>query len=80
MKTMLEEFDGDLVDAVVTVSDEDAHDQLMHRTGEFLNMLEHCARFHPSVITGAYLGDVLDDLDHLQIKFSLASPIHPSMQ
>lgn len=80
MKTTLEEFDGDMVDAIATVSDDDAHNQLMRRTGEFLNMLDHCARFHPKVITGEYLGDVLDDLNHLQIQHGLASPIHPSMQ
>lgn len=80
MKTMLEELDGDLLDAVVTVSDEDAHDQLMRRTGEFLNMLEHCARFHPQVVTGNYLGDVWDDLAHLALRFNLPDPIHPACQ
>ena len=58
MKTTLEDFDGEMVDAIATISDQDAHDQLMRRTGEFLNMLDHCARFHPQVITGEYLGDV----------------------
>lgn len=80
MKTMFEEMDGLLVDAIATVSDEDAHAQLMQRTGEFLNMLDHCARFHPRVITGDYLGDVLDDLDCLQAKHDLPAPVHPSMQ
>lgn len=77
MKTTFEEFDGDLVDAIATVSDEDAHDQLMRRTGEFLNMLDHCSRFHPSVVTGEYLGEVLEDLDYLQGKHQLPAPRHP---
>lgn len=80
MKTTFEEMDDLLVDAIATVSDEDAHEQLMRRTGEFLNMLDHCARFHPQVITGDYLGDVLDDLDHLQMKHGMPAPVHPSMQ
>ena len=80
MKTTFEEIDDLLVDAIATVSDEDAHEQLMRRTGEFLNMLDHCARFHPQVITGDYLGDVLDDLDHLQMKHGMPAPVHPSMQ
>lgn len=77
MKTMIEELDGELVDAIATVSDEDAHDQLMRRTGEYLNMLEHCSRFHPKVVTGEYLGEVWEDLDYIQRKHGLPMPQHP---
>ena len=77
MKTMLEELDGELLDAIATVSDEDANDQLMRRTGEFFNMLDHCSRFHPSVVTAEYLGEVIEDLDHLQLKHQLPMPRHP---
>ena len=80
MKTSSETFEGELVDAIATVSDTDAHDQLMVRTGQFLNLLDHVARCHPKVITGDYLGDVLDDLDHLGIKYGLPDPVHPSEQ
>lgn len=77
MKTMFEELDGELVDAIATVSDEDAHDQLMRRTGEFLNMLDHCSRFHHKVVTAEYLGEVLEDLDHIQLRHGLPMPRHP---
>ena len=79
MKT--EEFHGgELVDAILTVDDVDAHEQLMHRTGMFLNMLEHCAQFHRKVLTADYLGEVLDDIDHMQLKFGLPQPKHPALQ
>jgi len=70
----------ELLDAVFTHSEEDAHEQLMHRTGEFLNILDHVARNHPGVITGEYLGDVLDDVDHIALKYGLPEPVHPGMQ
>lgn len=80
MKTTTEQFEGLLVDAIGTTNDADADEQLRQRTGEFFNMLDHVARNHPAVITGEYLGDVFDDLDHLCAKFNLPEPIHPSMQ
>lgn len=79
MKT--EEFhQGELVDAITTVDDADATAQLMHRTGLFLNMVQHCAHFHRSVLTAEYLGNVLEDLDYLQLKFGLPQPTHPALQ
>ena len=80
MSTSKEVFNGELVDAIFTATDQDAYDQLMVRTGEFLNMLDHCARWHVQVVTGDYLGDVLDDLDHIRLKHNLPEPIHPAMQ
>lgn len=68
---------GELLDAITTVDDADAHDQLMYRTGIFLNMLDHCARFHRGVLTAEYLGEVLGDFDHIQLKFGLPQPKHP---
>jgi hypothetical protein len=80
MKTSTEQMEGVLVDAIATTNDANAHDQLMHRTGEFFNMLDHVARNHPKVITGEYLGDVLDDVDYIGLKYSLPEPIHPNLQ
>lgn len=79
MKTSQEHFQGQLVDAIATCNDDDADAQLMHRTGEFLNMLDHVARFHPKVVTGEYLGEVLGDLEHIAIRHSLPEPINPHL-
>ena len=79
MKT--EEFMfGELVDSITTTNDADACAQLMHRTGQLLNMLDHCAKFHRKVLTAEYLGDVLEDLDYLQVKYSLPQPKYPALQ
>ena len=79
MKT--EEFMfGEVVDSIITTNDADACAQLMHRTGQLLNMLSHCAQFHRKVLTAEYLGDVWEDLSYLQMKFNLPEPKHPAMQ
>lgn len=76
-----EEFHlGELVDAITTTGDADATEQLMQRTGQFLNMLDHCAQFHRKVLTASYLGDVLEDLDYIQLKYGLPQPKHPALQ
>ena len=80
MRTTSEKYQDEWVDVIGTVDDTDAHEQLMRRTGEFFNMLDHVARNYPGVITGEYLGDVFDDLDHLGIRYNLPDPIHPAMQ
>ena len=75
-----EEFNlGELVDAIFTSSDGDACSQLGERTGLFLNMFAHCAKFHPKVLTAAYLGELFSDLDHLQMQYRLPQPKQPGM-
>lgn len=80
MNSSTEMLEDVLVDAIFTATDADAHEQLMHRTGQFLNMLDHAARNHPRVITGEYLGDVFDDLHHLGTKYNLPDPVEPALQ
>ena len=75
-----ETHQGELIDSIITTDDANALEQLMHRTGMFLNMLDHCARFHRGVLTADYLGEVLDDLDHIQLRFGLPQPKHPAFQ
>jgi hypothetical protein len=43
-------------------------------TGQYMNMLEHVARFHRQVITAGYLWDVHEDLDTISFKFDLPAP------
>jgi hypothetical protein len=80
MSETSETLDGVQVFTVFTADDNDAREQLMQFTGRFLDMLEHACRFHPAVVTGNYLGDVLDDLDHIQRQFDLPAPVHPACQ
>lgn len=79
MKT--EEFMfGELVDSIITKDDADACAQLMERTGLYLNMVEHVAKFHRKVLTASYLGDVLNDIEELQLRYGLPQPTHPALQ
>lgn len=80
MNTSTEHLEGVLVDAIATGDDRDADDQLMHRTGEFLNMLDHVARNHPKVVTGEYLGEVISDLADIGTKYNLPEPVNPYLQ
>ncbi len=74
MKSTTEKLDGSVVFATFTRNDDEAREQLMMLTGQFLNMLEHVARFHPRVITAGYMWDVLDDLNVITVKFDLPDP------
>lgn len=79
MKTE-EFFMGQLVDAITTKDDADACAQLMERTGQYLNMVEHCAKFHRKVLSAGYLAEVLGDIDELQLRYGLPQPMHPALQ
>lgn len=69
---------GDLVvHRILTLDDADALRQLDEVTHHFLAMLDHVSRFHRPVVTGDFLGSVLDELDHLEIKYGWPTPSMP---
>lgn len=76
MPSTIEQQDGELLDAVNTIDDDDATGQLMIRTGLFLNMLEHCARFHPEVLSPEFFDEVVVDLEDIKTKFGVGIRRH----
>lgn len=76
MPNTIEEHDGELLDAVQTQNDDDATGQLMVRTGLFLNMVEHCARFHPEVLVPEFFNEIAVDLDNIRTKFGVGLQRH----
>lgn len=72
MKTTTEKLDdGTTVFFVATRDDNDAHEQLMMLTGQFLDMLEHVARFHSQVISEDYAFDLANDLRTIGAKYGV---------
>jgi hypothetical protein len=70
----IEKLDGSTMFFVQTRSDEDAHNQLMMLTGQWLDMLDHVCRFHSKVITVDYLFDLHEDLMHMEMKYNWPPP------
>jgi hypothetical protein len=66
--------DGQTGMGIHTTSDEDAAHLLEASTWAFCNVLDHCARNHPAVI-GESISDLLQELDHLSIKYGFALDI-----
>ena len=75
--TSLDDQDDSVIRMILTRTDADAQQQLDEVTHHFLAMLDHVSRFHRPLVTGHFLGSVLDELDHLEIKYGWPTPSMP---
>lgn len=66
-----------VVHTILTRTDADAQQQLEEVTHQFLTMLDHVSRFHRAVITGEFIGSVLDEFDYLEVKYCWPRPTMP---